>query len=648
MGESTENSKKWRASPPGKEVTLPATAGSTISDRKRIYWAMSFSAAFVVLAWLPVSLHPDSTNIDPSWVLGINLANRIGLEFGTELVFTYGPLGWLPRPLALDAYTITGYMVYTAAIIAVLSFILLYALSARYPLWIAVAATYAVMAAASPSFLSELVIVIAFVLAVLTLQGVVNGAAARWMPVVLGVIGGAQMLVKFGTGLMTVGIALALAVFGSSSVRQALIRTAGAIGAAIGVFLGLWLVSGQSIGAVDDYVVRSLQLATEFIEMGVDSLGRAWEYVAAAGLVAAIALALAWSGPVGKRSPATWGLLILLGTVTWQMFRTGFVRHDRSHVITFFWFIAVVALVIPWRARIRYLPLAIAGAALLLLGASLNVPAVQTLDPTSNMRAFFSDARLALSSDARTQALAQARVDARANYDASDAVLAALDDGPTHTDSYQTTFVWAYDLDWRPVPIFQSYSAYSEQLDQVNADHLARPDGPHNVLRASEKAIDGRFRPFETPRYTYEMMCRFSTEIVDGHWQVLERSPETRCGEPVSLGVVEARSGALVPVPAPSSPDALVVAKIDVERSLAYSLLRRLFKPPPTSIVLDDRSYRIVASHLSGPLLLSIPNWDRLPLRALAIDGANVEQLRVEGFGISTVHVEFFEIPLSR
>lgn len=57
------------------------------------------------------------------------------------------------------------------------------------------------------------------------------------------------------------------------------------------------------------------------------------------------------------------------------------------------------------------------------------------------MRAFFSDARLALSSDARTQALAQARVDARASHDASDAVLAALDDGPTHTDSYQTTFV---------------------------------------------------------------------------------------------------------------------------------------------------------------------------------------------------------------
>lgn len=91
-----------------------------------------------------------------------------------------------------------------------------------------------------------------------------------------------------------------------------------------------------------------------------------------------------------------------------------------------------------------------------------------------------------------------------------------------------------------------------------------------------------------------------------------------------------------------------LLQKFDVERSLAYSLLRRLFKPPPTSIVLDDRSYRIVASHLSGPLLLSIPNWDRLPLRALAIDRANVEQLRVEGFGISTVHVEFFEIPLSR
>ena len=615
-------------------------------QRRRVLSALGLAVGFVVLTWLAQGLSP-ATGLDPGWMLGLNLANQMGLEHGTEIMFTYGPLGWVARPQAIDAITVWGYMLYTSAILGVFAFTLLYTLAARYRWWIAAVATYALMAATPNYFLSELLMITSFALAMLVLQRTITGRMALWMPVMIGAVGGLQMTVKFATGLVTFGIAALLAVFGSTSLRQGLLGTAGAIGAGIVALLAGWLITGQSIGTLDDYLALSVQLSTEYVEMAKDSIERAWEYVVAVGLVIVVAIAVAWAGPSRTHTLATWGWLALLGVMTWHMFRYGFVRHG-NHSLAFFWFIALCALVIQWRPRARYVSLGILSTAMLFMAVIINQPVTQLLDPTRSVQLFFSDARMALSVDARTQAMVAAAEDARTEYAAPDDVLAALEEGSTHIDSYQTTFAWAYDLDWQPAPVFQTYAAYSEGLDQRNADRLVDPDGPSHVLRRAESAIDQRFRLFETPRYTYEILCRFSHAIVADTWQVVERNPESRCGGPVSLGVVEITSGDRVSVPKPSTPDALVFAKIDVERTLAYSLLRRFFKPPPTSIVLNDRPFRIVANHLPGPLLLSIPDWNELPMRVLSVDGSDVEQLGVEGDGIRSVRIEFFEVPLNR
>ncbi len=43
------------------------------------------------------------TGIDGSWAIGLHLARQAGLEYGTDFVFTYGPLGWLTSRLPIDA-----------------------------------------------------------------------------------------------------------------------------------------------------------------------------------------------------------------------------------------------------------------------------------------------------------------------------------------------------------------------------------------------------------------------------------------------------------------------------------------------------------------------------------------------------------------
>jgi len=39
---------------------------------------------------------------DPSWIIGIHLAKLNGLVWGSETVWTYGPLGYLIHPVNID------------------------------------------------------------------------------------------------------------------------------------------------------------------------------------------------------------------------------------------------------------------------------------------------------------------------------------------------------------------------------------------------------------------------------------------------------------------------------------------------------------------------------------------------------------------
>ena len=50
----------------------------------------------LIMWWfLPLRPTPPFAHLDSSWALGLALAWEQGLVFGTDIVFTYGPLGTL-------------------------------------------------------------------------------------------------------------------------------------------------------------------------------------------------------------------------------------------------------------------------------------------------------------------------------------------------------------------------------------------------------------------------------------------------------------------------------------------------------------------------------------------------------------------------
>ena len=99
-------------------------------NRKRlIFKGFSFGIfALSMLLFLPTTIFRDTaTGLDPSWMIGINLARSNHLVFGKDIVFTYGPLGYLSTRLPIGVSSL-HYVVWDVFLYSNIAYILIYAI----------------------------------------------------------------------------------------------------------------------------------------------------------------------------------------------------------------------------------------------------------------------------------------------------------------------------------------------------------------------------------------------------------------------------------------------------------------------------------------------------------------------------------------
>jgi hypothetical protein len=264
------------------------------------------------------------------------------------------------------------------------------------------------------------------------------------------------------------------------------------------------------------------------------------------------------------------------------------------------------------------------------VGASAIAPRAY-LDVVGSARAFAGQARDAFVPGRADEAIARTQAALRGHYRIEPAILDAIGAHTVHVDPYYTSVIEAYpDLRWVPLPIFQSYSAYTPALDRQNADLLRSAGAPERILRSFRPApptdqlrqwigrpvrpgetlpatVDCRFRWFESPEATLETFCRYREMLATAGWQVLGRT-DRACGAPEALGTVVARAGTPVTVPVETRPDRFVIARIHgLEPSLAGRIRAALYKGRDWYVELDDTRYRLVAATAADGLLLAVP-----------------------------------------
>lgn len=604
--------------------------------------------ALVALLGWKVSMNPPSVGLDSSWNGGLAMAIHDGLQWGRDIVFTYGPLGFMNGQglwygdLGMIAFA------YLSSLYVAFCITLVWALRRLVGGLPAVAIAFLIVTVLP---LVEQAIVVALLLSMRALTGERSERAIHAL-----VFGGAsfaavEMLIKFSAGPVIATFFL-IALIG---LRARWWQVCAYLGLLAAEVLALWLITGQSLGEVPNFLRNTYEIISGFSAAMVTTTDvPAWQVtvatIAAAGVM--VGLVVASTQGAYRDARARWCGIALMGLAAFTVFKEGVVRTDAGHLSLFFSTACILWIAIPW-ARSRWYWMLAGVAVIVAIGWPVRPTGqANNLDVVANVGHAFDQVETLTSASRREELREAGRASMEAIYQLEPETLAALRGHTVAIEPWEIGVAWAYDLDWQPLPVFQNYSAYTARLDRINSAALLSRNGPERLLRENvglvfpefpTRGIDGRFPGWDPPEQARTALCNFAVVRASERWQVLARVPD-RCGASRPLGTVEVDPGEEVAVPAPK-PHEVVWARINgvevggLERLLASVSHARTRH----AIVNGKRSYRLIPGTAADGLMLRSSNgiggkgaFAQVPqARTIAVTGVD-DQL----------HFAFFAMPV--
>lgn len=202
-----------------------------------------------------------------------------------------------------------------------------------------------------------------------------------------------------------------------------------------------------------------------------------------------------------------------------------------------------------------------------------------------------------------------------ANVQLTDKVKNLVNEKPIDIIPWEISLVPANQLNWKPRPIFQSYSAYTAALDNINFDSLSKKE--RDYLLYQFLSIDERHPFFDEPKTFYYVFCNYepSAEIPDfiktpklSNIALLEKRKVSRCS-PTSLSEISS-----IPWNTPHSIEAsngaIIRANVNFQYSLVGKIYKNLFRAPPVMMKINyvdgsQKTYRIIPENSENGVIVS-------------------------------------------
>jgi hypothetical protein len=164
----------------------------------------------------------------------------------------------------------------------------------------------------------------------------------------------------------------------------------------------------------------------------------------------------------------------------------------------------------------------------------------------------------------------------------------------------------AQDLDFRPRPVIQSYLAYTDKLAQLNADFLASPAAPDNIL-FDLRPVDDQYPSQADGLCWPQLLSLYDLKNASFEWLHLQKAPIPRTYNLSPLQQTTAPLGQWLPVPA--SPDPIWLS-IQLHPNLAGRAWAFLYKPPQLQIGIKNLAgsaeyFRLLPDRTQAGFLLS-------------------------------------------
>lgn len=579
--------------PPLTRRTLTMQAQLTSVPRSstapgRVWLALAIVMA-VWLASVRVPMPAAVPYLDSSWAAVQAWILDTRAQSGVDTVFTFGPLGWLNQPTYHAPFfwpQVLGFEIAFKLGVALLCALVL--VRRQRVLDVVVGGIAITIAGGGADEFAFVALLSATSWILLDVHRPLALQALASLPLVV------FALVKFT--YFGLSLCAGLCIFAGFVVVRGW-RTALALaGVQLALFALAWIACGQSLANLAAFVRTSLWIASGYGE----ALGRPGSTAAnVLALVAIGCIALHCAMWIAKPCQARWRLALVafVCVATWVAFKNGFVRNMERRTAFFDFAAACLFLVeasqvapgtLARMTKYGALIVALAGHGVA-LGHGFETPSrifFDTLGRGAKNVAFLSRPiakRAELDGD-----LARKRV----RYDLP-RVRAAVGSDPIDVFACTQAVAILNGLNYRPRPVFQSYAAYTPELQELNAAYMESAAAAPWMLFRYE-TMDDHAPNIEDAR-TLEVLLRdYEFELFDRDYLLLKRatharlpalaeqvlgSARIRFGETVDLDALAGASSASVPGRA---------LRIHVRPTLVGRVASALVKLPPIALALED------------------------------------------------------------
>jgi hypothetical protein len=199
-------------------------------------------------------------------------------------------------------------------------------------------------------------------------------------------------------------------------------------------------------------------------------------------------------------------------------------------------------------------------------------------------------------------------------------------------------------LNWKPRPIIQSYSAYTEKLDEINYQSLSQ--SPRDYLIYHFQSIDGRHPFFDEPKAFSYVVCNYQIDSVNSPFRVpalktnfylLEKQNFERCRSENLEKTTDINWNQVYELP--TRKDSITRAKIKFEYSWLGKITKKLFRIPPVIITVNyldgtKANFRIIQDNSANGVIIShLPRNDEELIAFL--QGKLAPQVKSFSFSVS-------------
>jgi hypothetical protein len=513
-----------------KEETSPSPDSSLIPHPSSLLWGLVLVALTLVM-WARFLILPSlvaGSSLDPSWMQALGHFYRTDAQAGTDYVFTYGPLGSFAT-IAYDPDLYWQRFVWELAIKLAGAVVICAALaglpSRRLTLLGAAAAIVFV-----PYHFDAIYQVTLLAAGVLLLDGVCRRRPWAVALVPLLALLALTKFTYFVLALWTVALAeLAVRLRGYRGWLSPAPLYLASVAA-------VWLFCGQRPAGLWSYCRNSWEITAGYGEaMSVPAVIRDWAVAAVtAALAVGLLLLAAWRN---RRSVFHVTAVLLLGPGLFLGWKHGLTRAADDHPYIFFGMALFVAVLLPRLLAPTSAPLTwVALGGLLTCSAGGLLLTAGRLEPDYfawNLRQTERNVEAALHPAVKKNELEDQRLRQVEKW-RLDRVCANVGAAPIDQLSCEQGVLLLNGLNWRPRPVFQSYTAYTPRLLRLNADYFRSAAAP-DFLLCNLAPIDDRLGATEDALALLEILRRYEPVLREEQFVLFRRVPpdeETPAVEP--------------------------------------------------------------------------------------------------------------------